>query len=196
MKRLGALFEETAEWRLKPPPDAEILSSAYDIVLPFVAGSALGGNPKPGAGLPPSAALAETKETISLVGAEAADASLSLVTREVPGPAMNTAPTVVPEPAPTVVPEPAPVSATTDVDWTGPKAQEHLRRHPQHARDTARRIGLPRPGSLDQVKQFLESVVQQGEQRIGQWGDLGQVRFSRLGDAIVIRRMDGKYVSN
>jgi hypothetical protein len=96
----------------------------------------------------------------------------------------------VPGGAPNTIP------STTTVSWSGPKAMEHVRRHAQHARDTARRLNLPRPKTIDDVKQFLERVVAQGEQRIGQWGDLGQVRFSRLGDAIVVRRMSGEYVTN
>lgn len=82
------------------------------------------------------------------------------------------------------------------VGWAGPKAQQHLRKHAQHARDTARRLGLPRPETLNDIQQFLEHVVREGEQRIGTWGDIGQVRISRLGDAVVIRRIDRDYVTN
>jgi len=87
-------------------------------------------------------------------------------------------------------------AATTTVDWGGPKAIEHLRRHAQDARVTARRLGMDVPRGLDETKQFLERVVATGEQRIGTWGDLGRVRMSKLGDAVVIRRMTGEYVTN
>jgi len=79
-------LEETAEWRLTPPPGTESLSSAYDVVLPLVAGAVLGGNPKPGAGPPMGALLAETKETVSLVGAEVADAVPVAVPKAAPVP--------------------------------------------------------------------------------------------------------------
>jgi RHS repeat-associated protein len=66
---------ETAAWRITPRPGTESLSQAYDVVLPLVGAAVTGGSPKPGAGLPPAAVLGETKETVSIVGAEAADAT-------------------------------------------------------------------------------------------------------------------------
>ncbi|MEO5726951.1 MAG: RHS repeat-associated core domain-containing protein [Byssovorax sp.] len=65
-------LEDTAEWRITPPPSTERLSRAYDFLLPFVVGAATGGNPKPGAGPSPGAMLAESKKTVLVLGAEVA----------------------------------------------------------------------------------------------------------------------------
>lgn len=73
---------------------------------------------------------------------------------------------------------------------------QHLRKHAQHARETAVRQGLPRPNTLEDVQSFLSKVIQTGERRIGAWGDLGRVYFHRLGDAVVITRHGGQYVTN
>ena len=82
------------------------------------------------------------------------------------------------------------------LDLTGPKAIEHIRRHAQHAREAAMRQGLERPKTLDDVKAFLDQVMKTEETRVGTWGDVGQARFYRLGDAVVVTRMNGQYVTN
>jgi hypothetical protein len=62
---------ETSAWRIQPPPGSESLSRKYDVVLPLVAAAATGGTPKPGGGVPPGAAFAETKEPVAVLGAQA-----------------------------------------------------------------------------------------------------------------------------
>jgi hypothetical protein len=54
----------------------------------------------------------------------------------------------------------------------------------------------PNPASLDDVVSFLGKVVKDGEKRIGTWADEGDVLITRLGDAVVIRRMNGQYLTN
>jgi RHS repeat-associated protein len=81
-------LEDTAEWRITPPPSTERLSRAYDFLLPFVVGAATGGNPKPGAGPSPGAVLAESKKTVLVLGAE--------VAAEAPRAAPKTAPIAAP----------------------------------------------------------------------------------------------------
>ena len=82
------------------------------------------------------------------------------------------------------------------LNLSGAKALSHLRKHAQHARETAMRQGLPRPNSLDDVQEFLSSVVRSGETKIGTWAQEGDVLISKLGDAIVIRKMNGQYLTN
>jgi hypothetical protein len=81
------------------------------------------------------------------------------------------------------------------VEFDGPKAMEHVRRHSGHARDTAVRMGRVRPDTQEDVMEFLRYVVARGEHRVGVWATL-DVNFYRLNDAIVLTRMDGKYLSN
>ena len=82
------------------------------------------------------------------------------------------------------------------LDLSGAKALSHIRKHAGHARDTARRLGLARPDSLDDVAAFLGQVVKKGETRIGTWAQEGDVLISRLGDAVVIRKLNGQYLTN
>ncbi|MFN7730527.1 MAG: polymorphic toxin-type HINT domain-containing protein [Pirellula sp.] len=82
------------------------------------------------------------------------------------------------------------------LDLSGAKALSHLRYHAQHARETAVRQGLARPNSLGDVQEFLSSVIRNGETRIGTWAQEGDVMISKLGDAIVIRRLNGQYLTN
>jgi hypothetical protein len=67
----------TESWRIQPPPGSEQLSQGYDFAVPLVVGAAAGGIPEAGAEPGSGALFSDPKETVSVVGAEASDATAS-----------------------------------------------------------------------------------------------------------------------
>lgn len=87
------------------------------------------------------------------------------------------------------------------LDLGGGHAREHLRRHRADSQATARRLGLELPRTIDEVEEFLAYVVANGEHRVGarmpgRGAEIPGAHWYRLGDAIVVTRPNGQYLTN
>jgi hypothetical protein len=78
---------------------------------------------------------------------------------------------------------------------------DKLKKHSQDMREAARKIGieLPKsPGKLETeiaMKEYITKIVKEGDKKTGVYMTLGDVRWYKLGDGIVIRRLDGEFVT-
>ncbi len=76
-----------------------------------------------------------------------------------------------------------------------------LRKHSQHIRETARRLGViipkgpGKPETQRAMRQFFLKVVTEGNTTYGRYMTFAEAQWSRLGDAIVVRRMDGAFIT-
>lgn len=76
-----------------------------------------------------------------------------------------------------------------------------LRKHSQHMREAARKMGLalPRnpvkPETVLAMKEFITQVVAEGKTLTGRYMAIENAQWSRLGDAIVICEADGTFVT-
>jgi hypothetical protein len=62
-------------------------------------------------------------------------------------------------------------------------------------------MGLEPPSTLPELLEFAAYVIQNGERRVGTWmrGRPDQIlgaRWYRLGDAVVVTRPNGEYITN
>jgi hypothetical protein len=73
--------------------------------------------------------------------------------------------------------------------------------HSQHMRETGRKMGIdiPKspadPNTIRAMENYIQRVVDIGEQRTGIYMTLGNCKWSKLGDAIVVRKLDGEFVT-
>jgi hypothetical protein len=92
----------------------------------------------------------------------------------------------------------APVNALTTY---GKNALAHFRSHAQHIRETARKLGIEIPKSpsnpetLAAIKGFIDKVVNEGAKKTGKFKDVVDAEWHKLGDAIVVRRPNGEWLS-
>ncbi len=83
----------------------------------------------------------------------------------------------------------------------GKNAMAHFRSHAQHIRETARKLGIEIPKSpsnpetLAAMKAFIDKVVNEGAKKTGKFKDVVDAEWYKLGDAIVVRRPDGEWLS-
>lgn len=83
----------------------------------------------------------------------------------------------------------------------GKNMLEKFKKHSQQIREVARKyeIEIPKsPSNIETQKamqEFIEKVVKEGERKIGDYMTLGKCQWSKLGDGIVIRKMNGEFVT-
>ena len=83
----------------------------------------------------------------------------------------------------------------------GRNAAVKLRKHPQHMRETARRLGISiptkpsKPATRKAMENFITRVVIDGKTTYGRYMTYAEAQWSRLGDAIVVRQMDGTFIT-
>lgn len=56
--------------------------------------------------------------------------------------------------------------------------------------------GLISRETLRESQEFIQHVVVNGERCLSRWQDIGEVQFHKHGDALVIRRPNGSYVTH
>jgi len=94
------------------------------------------------------------------------------------------------------------ISTAVDTSVTyGNNAQVKMRKHSQHMRETAREFGVQiptgpsTPATQSAMKNWIGTVVGQGETKTGQYMTFEGAIWSRLGDGIVIRRSNGEFLT-
>ncbi len=83
----------------------------------------------------------------------------------------------------------------------GKNAMIKLRKHAQQIREIARRHGIDvpkkpgRPETFSAMDDFLNIVISNGTTKTGRYMSIENALWSKLGDAIVIRRMNGEFLT-
>lgn len=83
----------------------------------------------------------------------------------------------------------------------GKNAPIKLRKHSQHIRETARRLGIEipkgpgKPATRQAMEDFITRVAARGETTFGRYMTYPEAQWSRLGDAVVVRQMDGTFIT-
>lgn len=83
----------------------------------------------------------------------------------------------------------------------GKNALEKFRKHAEQIRRIAgtQNIAIPKkvsaPNTQKTIKDYLEFVVKHGETRIGRYKQYMNAKWSKLGNAIVIRQFHGEFIT-
>jgi hypothetical protein len=83
----------------------------------------------------------------------------------------------------------------------GKNAEEELRKHSQHIRETAREFGIEipkkpgRPETFAAMDDFINKVLSEGRTKTGKYMTIEQALWSKLGNALVIRRPNGEFLT-
>lgn len=83
----------------------------------------------------------------------------------------------------------------------GENAATKFRKHSQHIRETAGRLGIviPKspslPGTSAAMENFITKVVADGITVEGRYMSVAEAQWSRLGDAIVVRDDQGTFIT-
>jgi hypothetical protein len=83
----------------------------------------------------------------------------------------------------------------------GKNAMVKLRKHSQHMRETARELGIEipqkpgRPETFAAMDEFINKVISEGTAKTGQYMTVEGALWSRLGNALVIRRPTGEFLT-
>jgi len=83
----------------------------------------------------------------------------------------------------------------------GKNMLEKFKKHGQQMREAVRKYGIdiPKgPGKIETqtaMKDFINKVVKEGEERVGEYMTLGDCVWHKLDNDIVVRKMDGEFVT-
>ncbi|MEM9634958.1 MAG: RHS repeat-associated core domain-containing protein [Pseudomonadota bacterium] len=83
----------------------------------------------------------------------------------------------------------------------GKNAPSKLRKHSQHIRETARELGIDiptkpsSPATQIAMENFIKRVITQGTTATGRYMSIPDAKWSRLGNAIVVRRSNNEFVT-
>jgi RHS repeat-associated protein len=83
----------------------------------------------------------------------------------------------------------------------GKNALEKFKKHSQHMRETARKLGIDipkgpgKPETRAAMEDFIRRVVADGNSKPGPYMTFLEAQWSRLGDAVVVRKMDGEFIT-
>ncbi len=83
----------------------------------------------------------------------------------------------------------------------GKNAARKLRQHSQHIRETARKLGIEipkgpaKPATRAAMQSFIAKVVTEGARKTGQYMTIEGAQWSKLGDAMVIRKPNGEFLT-
>ena len=83
----------------------------------------------------------------------------------------------------------------------GKNAEEKLRKHSQHIRETARELGIEvpkkpgRPETFAAMDDFINKVLSEGTTKAGKYMTIEDALWSKLGNALVIRRPNGEFLT-
>lgn len=83
----------------------------------------------------------------------------------------------------------------------GKNAEVKFKKHSQHMRETARKLdidipkGPGKPETRAAMEDFIRRVVADGKSKPGPYMTFPEAQWSRLGDAVVVRKMDGEFIT-